>query len=491
MKLSELLKGIVEIDIDRKVTGIAIDSRQVQNGFLFIAVKGSKQHGLCYASQAKIQGAIAILYDPNDLVSLNSVDLPEKSIAVTGLNLYIGNIVARYFDYPSKKLAVIGITGTNGKTSCSLLLGQSLSACGVIGTLGWGESGKLLPTLNTTPDVITVHRMLADLVKQQKHTVVMEVSSHGLDQGRVDAVEFTGAVFTNLSRDHLDYHGDMASYFQAKLRLFTRPNLKFAVINADDDYALMIKNALENNVQCWMYSWKQKSINGAHTVLADEIRFTPEGVYFLAQYAEQKIPAFAPLLGVFNLENVLAVLTVLLAMGVTFTDAVSRLLLLKAVPGRMETFGGNDKPIVYVDYAHTPDALQKALLAAKGGGRLWVVFGCGGNRDKGKRPEMGLIAEKFADKVIITDDNPRDESANSIIKDILTGCHKQEITVINDRALAISSAISQADKQDSILIAGKGHESYQEIKGQKLAFSDQEYVKQALATWQDKHEINA
>ena len=485
MKLNELLKGLAKNAVDLDITGLALDSRKARVGDAFIAVRGANRHGMDYAGQAIANGAKAVVYDPE---GMNFEFCPHSGVvyvAVPELDRHLGAMAAVFFGNPAGQLAVIGITGTNGKTTCSQLIAQVLPDCGVIGTLGWGEPGNLTPTINTTPDAVAIQNMLKQFVEQKKHAVAMEVSSHGLRQGRVNAIDFRGAVFTNLSRDHLDYHGGMDEYFQAKLGLFTNPALRFAVVNLDDPSGLAVLNELADGVQRWTYSVKGETVAGSESIVAANIRHDAEGIHFDVEWRARKCRAFTPIIGAFNLENVLAVLGVLLAMDIPFSDAVARLAQLKAIVGRMEKFGGQDKPTVFVDYAHSPDALEKVLKAVKGGGRLWVVFGCGGNRDKGKRAEMGRIAEALADQVIITDDNPRGEPAAEIIKDILAGCHSRKITVINDRTLAISTAIQQAAKHDCVMISGKGHETYQEINGVKLPFSDRDVVKQSLAVWGD------
>jgi UDP-N-acetylmuramoyl-L-alanyl-D-glutamate--2,6-diaminopimelate ligase len=483
MKLAKLLKGMTNEVIDLDITGLELDSREVRNGDAFFALNGANRHGMSFAEQAVANGAKVIIYDPTGWsFPLNST-LQVTYIAIEALDRHLGKIAADFYGNPSRQLAVIGITGTNGKTTCSQLIAQALTNCGVIGTLGWGEPGKLSPTRNTTPDAFAIHKLLHWFVEQNKQAVAMEVSSHGLDQGRVNAVEFSGAVFTNLSRDHLDYHGGMQEYFQAKLALFTNPALKFAVVNLDDPNGSGVLQALTDKVQCWTFSRKGLVTKQAESIVAENIRYETSGIAFEVVWRNYRVSARTPLVGTFNLENVLAVLCVLIAMNTSLTDAIARLAALHAIAGRLEKFGGNDKPTVFVDYAHSPDALEKALQAVKGNGRLSVVFGCGGDRDKGKRQEMGRIAEALADQVFITDDNPRSEASAEIINDILTGCRNRNITVLNDRKLAIKTAIQQAAKQDCVLIAGKGHENYQEIKGVKFPFSDQDVVKQALTVW--------
>lgn len=483
MKLTELLKGLAEIERDVNVNGLALDSSKVQTGNAFIALRGANQHGMEHARQAIANGANAVIYDPSGLEIEHSL-LPEVvKVAVPELGKQLGAIAAGFYGHPSRQLTLVGVTGTNGKTTCSQLIAQVLPDCGVIGTLGWGEVGCLTPTINTTPDALSVQSMLHEFVRQTKRAVAMEVSSHGLQQGRVNAVEFKGAVFTNLSRDHLDYHGSMDEYLRAKLGLFANPALRFAVINLDDPASAEVLKRMKDSVQRWTFSAKGRRFVGAESIVAENIRHGAEGIRFDVVWGDRRASAFTPIVGSFNLENVLAVLGVLLAMDVPFTEAVTRLATLKAIVGRMEKFGGQGKPTVIVDYAHTPDALEKVLKAVRGEGRLWLVFGCGGNRDKGKRPEMGRIAETWADQVIVTDDNPRGEPPAEIIKDILAGCQKPNVTVINDRTTAIRTVIQQAAKQDCVMIAGKGHENYQEINGIKMPFSDQDVVKQTLAVW--------
>lgn len=481
MTLLELLKGIVDIDCDVAISGLALDSRRINVGDVFIALNGAQQHGVEYAIQAVKQGAVAVIYEPEGLLQLPEIDV--ECVAVPHLADFLGVIAARFYGKPSEKLAVIGITGTNGKTTCSQLIAQVLPDCGVIGTLGWGEFGQLLPTANTTPDALAMQSMLYQFVQQNKQAVAVEVSSHGLQQGRVNGVEFTGAVFTNISRDHLDYHGSMEQYLKAKLALFKVPSLQFAVVNLDDANSSDVLQVLDDAVSRWTFSTQGKTLANAQSLIAEKIRYSNSGIDFELRLGQTITPAHTPIVGEFNLENVLAVLAILLAMNIPLQPAIASLERLKAIVGRMEKFGGDDKPTVLVDYAHTPDALEKVLKVAKNDQQLSVVFGCGGNRDQGKRPEMGRIAEIWADRVIITDDNPRYELADEIIEQILVGCRTDKITVINDRAAAITTAIQQANKGDCVVIAGKGHEDYQEINGVKWSFSDQKIVEQALATW--------
>ncbi|MGR8941219.1 MAG: UDP-N-acetylmuramoyl-L-alanyl-D-glutamate--2,6-diaminopimelate ligase, partial [Gammaproteobacteria bacterium] len=403
-------------------------------------------------------------------------------LAMGGLSGKLGELAARYYGDPSGSMSVIGITGTNGKTSCSQFLSQLLPACGIIGTLGWGEWGRLDKTHNTTPDAVAVQRIMAELRNQHKRSVAMEVSSHGLEQGRVNGVHFRGAVFTNISRDHLDYHGTMAAYVAAKLNLLKMPGLDFAVVNLDDDYAGEILEATPDGVAVWGVSRQGRKAGRGERVTAENIRHTPGGVEFELCWRQSRVAAAVPLFGDFNIDNSLSVLAVMLALGEPLDQAVRKMRWLKPVPGRMQRFGQAHQPVVFVDYAHTPDALEKVLASVRQHcpKHLWVVFGCGGNRDRGKRAEMGTIASRWADHIILTDDNPRHESGQEIVDDILTGCRKDGVQVIRDRERAIKTAVTSAAPDDWIVVAGKGHEDYQEIQGVRYPFSDAETVENVL-----------
>ncbi|GAB6140239.1 UDP-N-acetylmuramoyl-L-alanyl-D-glutamate--2,6-diaminopimelate ligase [Methylosoma difficile] len=496
MNLNELLTGPVTtadglspLAANLPVTGLALDSRKVKKGHVFIALAGANQHGLAHLQQAIENGAVAVLFDPSkdgkELADSFANTQAIPLLAIEQLGDHLGEMAARFYGQPSQQLDVIGITGTNGKTSCSQFLSQMLDACGIIGTLGWGSWGELHKTVNTTPDALAVQSMLAALAAQQKRTVAMEVSSHGLDQGRVNGVVFKGAVFTNISRDHLDYHGTMEAYLKAKLKLLTKPGLQFAVINMDDSYAERILTAVPENVIVWGISQTDKGLQAqGENLKAKNIIHQTGGIEFTVCWREQSANVLLPLYGDFNIANALCVLAVALAMRMRFETAVGKLAQLKPVDGRMEQFGGAGKPKVFVDYAHTPDALEKALssLRQHSDQTLWLVFGCGGNRDAGKRAEMGKIAEQWADRIIVTDDNPRFEQSADIIADILAGCQSQKVEVIADRTQAISSVITRAAATDTVLIAGKGHEDYQEINGVQHPFSDRNIVKRSLAS---------
>ncbi|MDD5579106.1 MAG: UDP-N-acetylmuramoyl-L-alanyl-D-glutamate--2,6-diaminopimelate ligase [Methylobacter sp.] len=483
MQLKNLLKGLAVVDNDMPITGLTLDSRTVMYGNAFIALAGAKQHGLMHREQAVKMGASVVIFDPAGngaqlAGQINNVPL----VAVEDLGLKLGEIGARFYNYPSRVMDIIGITGTNGKTSCSQFLSQLLDDCGVIGTLGWGEWGKLHNTLNTTPDALAIQKILAELLMNEKTTVAMEVSSHGLEQGRVNGIEFKGAVFTNISRDHLDYHPSMEAYVQAKLTLLEKPGLAFAVVNLDDIYSEQIIAAMPESIVIWGISAKGKTSGADENVSAENIMHKLDGIEFDICWRENTQRVKVPLYGDFNSENALIVLTVMLAMGISFQEAANRLTLIKPVTGRMERLCEEKDPLIFIDYAHTPDALDKVLsgLRKHSNEALWVVFGCGGNRDTGKRAQMGKIAEHWADHVIVTDDNPRFENGLDIVNDILSGCRSNKVEVIQNREQAIQKAISSAAENDCIVIAGKGHEQYQEINGVQLPFSDKRVVLEAL-----------
>ncbi|MEQ1739561.1 MAG: UDP-N-acetylmuramoyl-L-alanyl-D-glutamate--2,6-diaminopimelate ligase [Methyloglobulus sp.] len=491
MRLIDLLNGLVEISeqysqliAELDISGLALDSRVVEAGNLFIALSGAKQHGLSHVDRAIDNGAYAVLFDPSaegKVLAETITDIP--AIPVENLSLALGELAARFYSEPSQNLDVIGITGTNGKTSCSQFLGQLLEDCGIIGTLGWGDWGRLNKTVNTTPDALTVQKTLAEFVKEKKKTVAMEVSSHGLDQGRVNGVWFKGAVFTNISRDHLDYHGSMENYLAAKLKLLSVPGLKFVVVNLDDGSCDEIIAAVPEAVVVWGISAKGKSISLGQSIIAEEIRHTLDGIEFDVRWGGNIQRIKAPLYGDFNAENLLCVLAVMLAIGHTLTEAANKIKSIRPITGRMERCGTKVNGLsVFVDYAHTPDALYRVLASLRKHSHqaLWVVFGCGGNRDVGKRPQMGCIAEQWADRVIVTDDNPRFEDNVQIAKEVMTACSSDKVILIQDRKQAIQQAIANAAENDCIVIAGKGHETYQEINGIQYPFNDKQIAEEAL-----------
>lgn len=485
MKLSDLLTALACVKHDAEITHIALDSRKVSMGGVFFAVAGIEQHGLLYAEEVKQQGAVAIVYDPAGQGSELAANITGIAlVAVENLVANLGSIAARFYEYPARHLNIIGITGTNGKTSCSQFLAQAMDACGVIGTLGWGRYSDLHSTLNTTPDAFSLQRILAHFYQHGMTNVAMEVSSHGLEQGRVNAITFSGAVFNNLSRDHLDYHGSMEAYFQTKLRLLKWPGLKFIVVNLDDAYAERVIAAIADKVRILTYSLQDKVHSSDSSLTASNVRHTLTGIACDIAWQGQRAKLTAGLLGDFNLQNILAVLAVLLESGRELSECLLAIKDIKPVIGRMECFTGDTgKPLVVVDYAHTPDALNKVLstLRLHCTAQLSVVFGCGGDRDKGKRSEMGYIAEKLADRIIVTDDNPRFEDGDTIIKQIIGELQMDKVTVINNRKAAIAKGIALSSEHDIVLVAGKGHEDYQELEGIKYPFSDREIVQELLA----------
>ncbi|MGQ9684716.1 MAG: UDP-N-acetylmuramoyl-L-alanyl-D-glutamate--2,6-diaminopimelate ligase [Thiobacillaceae bacterium] len=460
--------------------GLSADSRRIRPGDVFLAFPGDVHDGRHYIPQAVAAGAAAVLWEAEGYRWPPKMDLPN--LPVRGLRAQAAELATRWYDEPSRALWMTGVTGTNGKTSVTHWLGQALTQAGhpsaILGTLGNGLCGALTPASHTTPDCVELQRLLAEYRAAGAKAAVMEVSSHGLDQGRVAGVHFDVAVLTNLSRDHLDYHGDMESYAQAKARLFGWPGLKWAVLNVDDAFGQAIYQRLEGTaVERLGYGFQAGEIRGHALGLdAQGIRMTVATPWGSGEVA-------SPILGEFNAYNLLAVLGGLLAARVELQEALRHLGQLKPVAGRMQTLSlGAGAPTVVVDYAHTPDALEKTLktLRPLTRGRLWCVFGAGGGRDRGKRPLMGQVAAALADAVVVTSDNPRNEEPAGVIADILAGMPPGQ-TAIVDRAAAIRHAIGAAGPEDVVLIAGKGHEDYQEIRGVRQPFSDLEVARAALA----------
>lgn len=470
----------LEIKLNQQqYTGITADSRKVVAGNVFLAYPGEHADGRDYIAQAIANGASAVLWEQDGFEWNAGWQLANQAVAK--LREQASAIAGRYFDQPSRKLWVVGVTGTNGKTSCSHWLAQAFTALGkssvVIGTLGNGFAQSLSPAVNTTPDPILLQSMLADYVAEHAEVAAMEVSSHGLDQHRVDGIVFDVAVLTNLTRDHLDYHGDMAHYAAAKRRLFAFPDLAYAIINHDDAYGRELANELRGEGKTVL----SYGLTGGD-VYGTTLSFDEQGLTMQVRTPQGEAEVRANLLGRFNASNLLAVLSVLLVSKVSLQQAVQALSSISAAPGRMQQLGGGKQPLVVVDYAHTPDALEKVLLTLREQvrGRLICVFGCGGDRDKGKRPLMGEVASRLADKVVLTSDNPRSEEPATIVAEISTGLHKPSQVEL-DRALAISDAVQNAQAGDVVLIAGKGHEDYQEIAGVRLVFSDVDVASKALA----------
>ncbi|NOQ16108.1 MAG: UDP-N-acetylmuramoyl-L-alanyl-D-glutamate--2,6-diaminopimelate ligase [Methyloprofundus sp.] len=480
MWLSKLLGNLASVKNDVEFSQIKLDSRNIKKGDVFFAVAGCQQHGMQYAEVVIEQGAAAIVYDPAQEGQKLANELNFKNlIAIEGLNKKLGEIADQFYVHPTDQLNVIGITGTNGKTSCSQFLAQMMESTAVIGTLGSGLYGDLQVSNNTTPNAFDLQKLLAGFVKQYVQNVAMEVSSHGLEQGRVNVVNFTGAVFNNLSRDHLDYHGNMENYFQAKNLLFKWPSLQFVVLNADDEYSVRIKAELNAEIKVLSYSLIK---GGDEDLVARNIRYTAQGISCEVLWNKQCESLNAALLGEFNLQNILAAMAVLLMQGYSLSESALAANKVQPIIGRMECFKAKNGALTVVDYAHTPDALEKVLTTLRQhcNRQLRVVFGCGGNRDVGKRAQMGCIAERLADDIIVTDDNPRFENSQSIIDAIVTDLDRQKISCIADREVAIRQAITKSEKGDIVLIAGKGHEEYQEINGIKTTFSDRALVQEII-----------
>ncbi|HSN17731.1 MAG TPA: UDP-N-acetylmuramoyl-L-alanyl-D-glutamate--2,6-diaminopimelate ligase [Gammaproteobacteria bacterium] len=484
MRLAELAPGGdgMQQGGETSIRGLALDSRGVGPGYLFLACKGQDHHGLAHLADARARGAVACFYDPDGASSYITSLIGIPALAVPDLGRRASAIAARFYGDPTAQQRVMAVTGTNGKTSVSLITAQSLSEhgrpCGVLGTVGFGAYGKLQPPTHTTPDAVSTQAWLARFRDQGLGHVSMEASSHALDQGRIDGVHVEVAVFTNLTHDHLDYHGDMASYGAAKRRLFEHPGLKHAVINLDDSVGRELAASLPRNVRCIGYTLEDRDCPRGWTLKGGDLVLGSGGLSFQVSSEAGQGRVESRLLARFNAENLLAVLGVLLAFGLTFEESLRALDRAHTVPGRMECFGGGrTQPLVVVDYAHTPDALEKALQAARGHtrGRLWCVFGCGGERDRGKRPQMGAIAERLADRVVVTDDNPRGEDGDVIVADILAGIRDHaRAAVERDRAKAVERAVREAHPGDVVLVAGKGHETEQVVGKLKLHYSDRE-----------------
>jgi UDP-N-acetylmuramoyl-L-alanyl-D-glutamate--2,6-diaminopimelate ligase len=490
--LSSLLAGMVKdpsVITDMAISSISMDSREVDSGALFIATAKEPVQRQGHIQQAIEAGAKAILVDDSGSTALTQRTV--QVITVKALDSKISEIAARFYGHPSLAQTVIAVTGTNGKTSVTQFIAQCLEAsgqaCGVIGTLGCGRIMTLVETGMTTPNPVAMQATLADFFHQSIKTVVIEASSHALEQGRLNSIAIDVAVLTNLSRDHLDYHRDMASYANAKKRLFQFDSVKTVVINAQDNFgqSLIEDLASNDNIRVMTYGQDSKT-----DLAANDANMTKQGVSFNLVHKAQSTQINSSLLGLFNIDNLLATAGSLMAIGRPFKQVIEGLAQCHAAKGRMEIFGGDQQTTVIVDFAHTPDALSKALLALQEHkspqAELWCVFGCGGDRDTGKRPEMGAAAEEYADKIIITADNPRSENNEIIVEAILNGLENPQAAYIeHDRHQAIHYAIAHAKKEDLVLVAGKGHEQYQEISGVKKPYSDIETVITALKAAND------
>ena len=499
MRLDDLLYGIAApAHGDIMVSGLTQDSHALRAGDAFVALAGAKHHGIEFAPQAVGRGASAVIAetraaDPHATLGGAPV------VWIDDLRLRLGEIAAHFFGDPSAAMTVVGVTGTSGKTSTVQLLAQAFTQLGkraaTIGTLGAGMHGAIHAGERTTPDVIRVHGLMAEFRDAGATDVAMEVSSHALDQHRVDGIHFDVAVFTNLTRDHLDYHGTMEAYGAAKAKLFAWPNLRAAVINVDDAFGQALAIGFQRNQRHPGHGLAGSQIHGRKKLLrcgidtadadirAGDVRTHSDGIDFRLVTPWGEAPVHSALLGRFNVANLLAVAGVLGALDVPFAQIRAALEALQPINGRMNRLGGGALPLVVVDYSHKPDALEQVLAALRAhcDGKLVCVFGCGGDRDVGKRPIMGAIAERMADVVIVTDDNPRGEDGDAIVAQIVAGMRAPErATVERDRARAIDIAIAQARAGDAVLIAGKGHETYQEIGGAKHPFDDLQVARATL-----------
>lgn len=488
---------------------LSADTRLLQTGDVFLAYPVGRGQGLSdnriHIPTALKMGVSLVLFDSENwsedqFVGAREVLGDKRCFAVPHLGLLASELSDWWYGQPSQAMKITGVTGTNGKTTVTHWLAQTFSRkheVAVFGTLGYGQLGQLKSTGFTTPDAARVQRVLAELQTTGFKQVAMEVSSHALEQGRTSHVQFKTAIFTNLSHDHLDYHGDMQEYARAKFELFRFQSLENIIINMDDEYGRLWLEQLSNTSQAalWAYGSRAsfsmlKSHSRIHTIIVEDEEVTKAGMYLNCSINGQKYPLQTGVLGKFNISNMMAVLAAMLAGETPIETALAQCKLLKPVEGRLEMMNLNDAmhPLMIVDFAHTPDALEKVLVALKPiaqarGGDLVCVFGCGGNRDSSKRPRMGKLAASIADRIIFTSDNPRSENPDDIIAQIVEGVevgNQSKVTVIVDRAFAILSSVKQSQPQDVVLVAGKGHEGFQEIAGKQYAFSDQDHIRLAI-----------
>ena len=479
-------------------TGLSVDSRQIGAGDAFVAWPGAATDGRRYVTAALAAGAAACVVERDGVEPFVAErGWAEAPVACfRGLKAATGPLAAQWFDHPSAALDVLAVTGTNGKTSTAWWLAQALNllpqpqACGLIGTLGVGrvptaDTPDALATLQstgmTTPDPVLLQRQLRQFVSEGLTACAIEASSIGLQEHRLDGTQIRLAIFTNFTQDHLDYHGSMQAYWRAKEVLFDWPGLQAAVVNLDDDRGCALAQSLQPRLPVWTVSIDQPA-----RLMARALRYAETGLEFQVIEGDEVHEMRTGLMGRYNVSNLLGVMAALRALEVPLAEAVRVCARLLPVPGRMDCRGGKAQPLAVVDYAHTPDALEKALTALRGiterrGGRLWCVFGCGGDRDATKRPLMAAVAERHADLVMVTSDNPRSEKPEAIISQVLLGLsHRDCVQVQADRAQAIREVLAQASPQDVVLVAGKGHEDYQEVAGVRHPFSDVRVVEQAL-----------
>lgn len=503
--LSELIAEWLTLsaEYDKPVSGISLDSRNIKPGDLFIALPGTKTDGADYIMSAKNAGACAALLHThihaksfkisgkeykNNAVILDT-DFPV--IPISQLSEKVGKIASKFYGNPSSKMNIIGVTGTSGKTSCTQFIAHSLTMAGqkagVIGTLGFGLAGQLQAAELTSPDAITLQKELAELNALGAQSVAIEASSHGLSQSRLNGVLFNIGIFTNLSRDHLDYHLTMSDYARAKHILFEQTGLKYALFNLDDDYGLRWATELKDKLTVFGYTLNIDHVHKKtlpNIICADKIHLHDHGfsATIISPWGDGVLTS--RLLGRFNLSNLLAVFTTLNILNIPLENSLAYVAQLTPLPGRMQTLGGDKHPLVVIDYAHKPEALAQVLQTLREycQGKVWCVLGCGGDRDRGKRQIMGSIAMTYADEIILTDDNPREESPQQIIADIMSGITNPSMVIIeHDRARAIEHVLACAKSGDVVLIAGKGHETYQIVGKEKKPFSDLMQAKICLA----------
>ncbi len=481
--LADLLKDWVQVqtaDTNIMISGLSLDSRFAQPGDLFFATHGTQKHGIEFSNDAITKGAVAIAWELNQDIDSKNLPTSIPCLSIPDLQQQIGWIAQRFYYHPSEYINVIGVTGTDGKTSVSQFIAQAFhhlgTPCGVIGTLGYGVYPKLQSATHTTPDAIRTQSLLYSFNKQDVNNAVIEASSHGLKQGRLNGVDFNIAVFTNLSRDHLDYHATLEDYANAKRILFQMPNLQHAIINIDDEFGCQLAGELAEKINLVTYSSNNCQQDFGSFICVKNVNFSDRktNIEIASSWGDAAIAT--ELYGKFNISNLLAALAVLLVDGYPFENAVKAIANVHTVPGRMERVTSNNHaPTVIIDYAHTPQALSNVLqvLREQCNGKLWCVFGCGGDRDPGKRKLMAHAVERYADCAIVTDDNPRTEDPNLITGDIISGfSNSAKYTLIHDRQEAIAHVINHATCKDTVLIAGKGHETYQIINNEYFPFDD-------------------
>ncbi len=489
--LADLLGGWVRVPpmySDTAITGLGLDSRTIEAGALFLATQGTCQHGLQYARQARARGVAAIAWEPGPQAPKEYLPDDLPCMPVPGLHQQIGPIARRFYRNPSDRLQVIGVTGTDGKTSVSQFLAQALAQlgirCGVIGTLGSGIHPALEAEAHTTPDAIRVQALLHGFLEKEIRQVVLEASSHGLKQGRLNGVDVDTAIFTNLGHDHMDYHASRDDYANSKRILFQAEGLKHAVINVDDAFGRALAEEADEHIQVIRYSCGVPFTDRQPHVLAREVVASQKGTVIEIDSSWGCGSVDTELRGTFNVSNLLAVAGALLANGHALDEVIAAVSCVRTAPGRMEWIrGGRNAPRVLVDYAHTPQALTGVLQVLRESctGRLWCVFGCGGDRDSGKRKYMARAVQSLADHAVVTDDNPRFEDPEDIVGDVVSGFSPAaSYSVIHDRKQAIASAIRQAKPGDTVLIAGKGHETVQIIEAERLPFDDRKVAADCL-----------